>query len=123
LCSERARTSIFDAGGEQPEPLDHLNAGDAREPDVREHDIGAQLEHELDRVLAAGGLRDELQSGASKRLAERGTDQRLVVNQRDRGRSVALRAMGLIICHLGCSLPREVPLPRSACFGDSTSRG
>jgi hypothetical protein len=48
-------------GREQAELGDRLDSGDPRQPQVHEHDVRVQVDHELDRVLAGGGLAGEFE--------------------------------------------------------------
>lgn len=66
--------------------LDRSHAGDPREFDVHQHDVWAQVEHQLDRVLSVRGFADDLDPAGGERLGEAGTEQRLIVDQHDRGR-------------------------------------
>ena len=48
--------------GEQAEALDRLNARDAGKPEVHQHDVGAQIEDDLDSIVGVGCLADEIET-------------------------------------------------------------
>jgi hypothetical protein len=77
-------------GGEQAEPLDRLDAGEPREFELAEHYVRSDVEHELDRVLAVAGFADDLDPAGGQGLGQRGADQRLGIDHRDRDRCTAL---------------------------------
>jgi hypothetical protein len=60
-----------------------LHAPDAGEPDVDQHDVGAQVDHYIDCVSHPRGLADQVESRADEHSRQGATDQPLVVHQHD----------------------------------------
>ena len=76
-----------------PQPADHVDAVDAREPEVEDHDVGVVARRELERLLAVGGEVDLVAAGAQvDRRARAGSAAR----RRRPGRGVT--ALGAASC-------------------------
>ena len=77
-------------GREQRELLDQLDAGNPRKSQVHQHDVGAQVDDDLDGVVCVRRFADDLEPAARERLGEGGADQSLVVDEGDGSRCFAL---------------------------------
>ena len=63
--------------------LDQLDAGDPWKSQVHQDDVGAQIDHDFDRVVSVVSFADDLEAVARERIREGSADQSLIVNECD----------------------------------------
>ncbi len=68
---------------------DGLDAAQAGQVDVEQQQVRPQRGRHLERILGVGRLADHLDVGSLQRLADGGSDQRVVVHQQDAQRRLS----------------------------------
>ncbi len=71
---------------------DRLDARHPGQVDVEQHEIGPEPGRHLERLLGAPGLPNHGHVGCLERLADRGSDERVVVDQQHSHRRLSLHA-------------------------------